>query len=988
MLLLVIAIAANCQFAFGDTTNAVAHFNDVVAPLLAKNCISCHNGFDLKGKLNLQDRDAAFKGGESGKVIVFGDSNKSLLWEHVRDDYMPPENPLGAEDKAILKNWIENGAKWGDESIDVFRFSTNDRAGRDWWSLKPLSRPKLPVGSSTVHPIDALVRERLIDLGIAPSPQADRRTLIRRLSFDLTGLPPSPEEAARFIADASPEAYEKLIDRLLESPQYGERWARHWLDVARYGESDGFEYDRMRPNAWHFRDWVIHALNDDMPYDEFCRLQIAGDILNPDDPNAITATGFLVCGAHDGLIPKGDVMRKIMRQDTLEDFVGTVSQTFLGLTTNCARCHDHKFDPITQQEYYQIAAALSGVNHGERKIPENPEAVKQLRNEIEEISNRISKIEQPVRERILSEREQNKSTIPQGPTPIAAWDFRLGSSDQIGSLHAELQGSAKLTDNGLVVGKEKSFAQSAVLNFEITEKTLEAWVRLGNLDQRGGGAITLQTVDGIVFDSIVFGEREPKRWMAGSNGFQRTKSFNGSEEKDATQQTVHFAISYTKDGTVTAYRNGEPYGTPYKTSSPITYKAGNSRLLFGLRHGTTGQLSGTIERTQLYDRALTADEVKASAGLDSNFVRTEELVQRLSSVQKKERADLLGRRQQLQANLANQIDRKVYAVVTKKSPVTHVLTRGNPLTPSNPVVARGIASIGGVSPDFELSKDAPEAEGRKQLANWVANAQNPLFARVIVNRLWHYYFGQGIVTTPNDLGFNGGMPSNSKLLDWLATELIEKKWSLKALHKVIVTSETYKQSSLNRSEAMSVDADNRFLWKNSSRRLQAEEVRDAILFVAGKLNPSVGGPPFQDVRPYMHRGAQFYEPIDPEGDQFNRRSIYRMWARGGRSPLLDVFDCPDPSAPTPSRASTTTPLQALAMLNNSFVLRMSDELATRIKRDAADQADEQIKRLYQLAYLRHPSHEEISSAVEFVKQNGLGAICRVILNSNEFLHVE
>jgi hypothetical protein len=269
---------------------------------------------------------------------------------------MPPKHPLPAAERAILKDWIVQGAKWGTDPIDPYRYTTSSRAGKDWWSLQPLGT--VPPPGTSAHPIDAFLQVRLAARKLTPSPAADRRTLIRRITFDLTGLPPSPEEIDRFVSDRSDRAYEALVDRLLASPHYGERWARHWLDVAHFGESDGFEYDRMRPHAWRYRDWVIRAFNDNMPYDRFARLQLAGDVLQPNDPAALIATGFLVGGAHDSLMPAGEPLRQIMRQDELEDIVGLVGQTFLGLTVHCARCHDHKFDPIPQRDYYALAGLL------------------------------------------------------------------------------------------------------------------------------------------------------------------------------------------------------------------------------------------------------------------------------------------------------------------------------------------------------------------------------------------------------------------------------------------------------------------------------------------------------------------------------------------------------------------------------------------------------------------------------------------------------
>ena len=357
----------------GHIPTAAGRFDAEIAPLLAAHCLECHNASDKKGGLDLTQQATTLVGGDSGPALVAGNADESLLWQRIRDDEMPPKKPLAAAEKALLREWIAGGAVWGTTPIDRLRYTTSTRAGYDWWSLQPVRRREPPVVRDTAWPrtpIDHFVIAKLEEAGLAPTPPADRRTLIRRLSFDLTGLPPTPDEVAAFVADADPRAYERLVERLLASPHYGERWARHWLDLARFGESNGFEYDEPRRNAWPYRDWVIDALNRDLPFDEFARQQLAGDVLRPDDPEAIKATGFLTAGAYDtaGQNQQSVAMKAVVRQDELEDLVGTISQTFLGLTVNCARCHDHKFDPIRQSEYYQLTSALGGVRHGQRDV--------------------------------------------------------------------------------------------------------------------------------------------------------------------------------------------------------------------------------------------------------------------------------------------------------------------------------------------------------------------------------------------------------------------------------------------------------------------------------------------------------------------------------------------------------------------------------------------------------------------------------------------
>ncbi len=971
-------------------------FDRTVAPILASRCLDCHNSSaEKKGGLDLSQAKTAEAGGDSGKVLAPGKLDESLLWERIDKGEMPPKKGLPEKERAAIKAWIATGAKWGTSPIDPYRYSTAARAGYDWWSLQMLVRPKVPRVESKdanwkKNPVDAFILAKLQARSLTTSPRADRRTLIRRLYFDLIGLPPSPEEVEAFANDESPDAYAQLVQKLLDSPRYGERWARHWLDVAHFGESDGFEYDRMRPNAWRYRDWVIEALNRDLPYDEFARLQIAGDALRPDDPAAVTATGFLVGGAHDSLLPKGDVMQKIMRQDELEDIVAIVGQTFLGVTVNCARCHDHKFDPIKQTDYYRLASALAGVRRGERSLPPQG-APAELAGRREIARKQLAAIEEPIRTAILAEREAAAKQKPAPPKPYANWDFDGDLKDDLGRLSGEAKETARLEKGKLLLDGKSGYVATAPLPTDIKEKTLEAWVRLTNLEQKGGGVIGIQTLDGTYFDSIVFAEKEPQQWLAGSNFFARTQSFEGPKEEQAKDRPVHLAIVYSSDGTITGYRNGLPYGKPYKSSGPLVFKAKESQIVFGMRHGPPGgnkHLAGAIERANFYDRALTPEEVAASAGVASRHISEEELAGRLEPPQRDQRKKLLAEIADLSQQLARFSDPKAFACTPQQpAEATSLLIRGNPQAKGEPIAAAGLSALTSSGSEFGLTPDAPEGERRKRMAEWIASEKNPLFARTIVNRVWQYHFGRGLVDTPNDIGFSGGVPTHPELLDWLASELIRQKWSLKELHRTIVLSATWQQASLPRKEALALDADNRFHWRYSPRRLEAEAIRDAMLSITGQLNPAIGGPSYKDFRPYEHKGAQFYEPQDFVGAEFNRRSVYRMWARGGRNSLLDTFDCPDPSTATPKRGATTTPLQALSLLNNSFTLRMADDLAARVIRDAGEDKSKQIARAIELSYGRPATSAEIATSLPLVEKHGLAPFCRVLLNTNAFLYV-
>jgi hypothetical protein len=994
---------ASLILAMAVGTAQAADFDASVALIFASHCLDCHSGHEPKGGLDLSQVESTMQGGDSGESIAVNDASASLLWERIDSDEMPPEHPLSDDEKNVIRHWIDNGAKWGTSPIDPFAITTTSRAGYDWWSLQPLQSvqpPQIEPSDWAHNEVDLFVLKKLRDAQLEPSPQANPRSLIRRLHFDLNGLPPSPEAVAGFVADPSEKAYGQLVDDLLASQHYGERWGRHWLDVVRFGESDGFERNTPRMNAWPYRDWVIKALNDDLPYDEFVRRQLIGDQLLGGVEGA-AATGFWVAGVHNTVVGGSKRMKQLARQDELEEVLATVGQTFLGLTVNCARCHDHKFDPITQKEFYQLASSISGLGYGERteKSPGAAATLDEINTQLSRLQKQLAVINGQVRQEIIASRLEGETKAAAPPQAFALWEFDSDLRDSRGSLHGTAHGNARL-DNGALVVDGKSFVSTAAIGQDITEKTLEVWVQLDNLNQRGGGAITIGNLNGGVFDSIVFGERESQLWMPGSNGFVRTSSFKGPQEDLATQRPVHVAIVYQADGTITGYRDGIAYGQPVRRAALQKYSAGAADIIFGLRHQPAGGnrfLTGRIHKAALYDRALVPEEVAASAGNSAEYVSEKQITNWLSEDRPNQRTELQARITQMttdrnrQAAIANQ---KIYTLTAGAGTSTNVLLRGDPDNVGDLVAPAAVAAVSGVKADFDLAPDAPEADRRRRLAEWISDTANPLFSRVIANRIWHYHFGTGIVDTPNDLGFNGGRPSHPQLLEWLAARLRDDGFRMKALHRMLVMSSTYRQAAFpEESDSTSlrgseVDANNRLLWRMTPRRLEAESIRDGMLSIAGKLNPQLGGDSFVDVSVVENNGTTYYEPITVDGDDFFRRTVYRFNPRGGRSALLDTFDCPDPANAAPRRAVTTTPLQALSLLNNSFVLQMSDYFAARIESDIGDSVAEQVTRAWQLAVMREPTTAEHRLSVELVDQHGLSALCRGLFNTTEFVLID
>ncbi len=974
-------------------------FDKTIASLLARRCLDCHSGTAPKGGLDLTIAERVRRGGETGPAVVPGRLNASLAWKRVAAGEMPPGKPLSNADRGALKQWILEGARWGTDPIDRFQYTTATRAGTDWWSLQPLTDPRPPVVPDKKWPrgdLDRFIFSRLRANRLVPTPPASPRQLVRRLHIDLVGLPPDPKTVAAFVANPTDTAYARLVDRLLGSPEYGERWGRHWLDVVRFGESNGFERNDPRKNFWPYRDWVIDSLNDDMPYDRFVRLQLTGDLMLPGRQGA-ASSGFLVAGVHNTVVGGSKRMKLLARQDELEDLAASVGQTFLGLTVNCARCHDHKFDPIPTTEYYRVIAALDGVHHGEREVADSSVAgeLAKVTQRVTTLTGQLRAIETAVRQKVLKKRKDSPPAKAgaRRPQPFAEWRFDDNFRDSIGTLHGRPIGGARLDNGALVLDGKTAFVQTTTLETPLAEKTLEAWVQLDNLTQRGGGAISIQTPGGQIFDSIVFGEREAGHWMAGSNGFVRTKSFAGAAEPRATLAPVHFAITYQADGTITGYRDGRLYGKSYKTGFQ-RYAPRQAEIVFGLRHAPTGtnkMLSGRILEARLYDRALPPEAIAASAGKPSSFIQPRELLAAMTPVQRKQHgalttqlAPLLAQRQTLNQKKQS----KLYTITARQPSEMKVHIRGSVANYGPVVTPGGIAAVPGITADFQLAANAGDADRRKRLADWITSPRNALFARVIVNRVWHYHFGQGFITTPSDFGFNGGRPSHPHLFEWLTSRFVQDKYQLKPLHRRIVLSSAYRQGSQPNADGLAVDADNRLLWRITPRRAEAEVVRDSILLVAGQLNPQRGGPGFEDVSTIPNNGTNYYQAADRDDPALHRRTVYRFTPRGGRTAILDTFDCPDPSTAAPTRNVTTTPLQALSLLNNSFVLRMATRMAQRVSKETGNDIGQQVTRAWQLAIQRGPSPRERRLSSELVRQHGLEALCRGLFNVNEFVIIE
>jgi mono/diheme cytochrome c family protein len=925
--------------AVGQTTSvspgpASAGPSAKAAAILTGHCLSCHGPDQRKGGLDLSRRAAALEGGKSGVVLVPGSPDDSPLVDKIEAGEMPPKDALAPEEIATVRAWVLAGAHYPSEPL------TLPRAGADWWSLQPIQRVAVPpsggAGSAWVkNPIDAFVLAKLRAGGLAPAPEAPRAALIRRVSFDLTGLPPTPEAVDQFVADPDPGAYEALVERLLASPHHGERWGRHWLDVVRFGESEGYETNLPRPNAWPYRDYVIRAFNRDTPFPRFVLEQLAGDTGDGADWLTQAATAFLVGGAHD-VVGNGTIEGMLQqRADDLDDMITATGTTFLGLTLQCARCHDHKFDPITQKDYYGLQAILAGVNHGERPIPAPDSVDRQrearvLESELAAIESLLDSSEalaqpgqdQPARAMVNTRRNVERFTPVRARmvrmTILATNNQTEPCLDEVEVYSAATAGSAPPRNVAAASAGGRANASSeypnaaihkiAHLNDGLTGNG-HSWIS----GVPGKGSVTLSWQEPVTIDRVVWGR-------------DREEAFR---DRLATEYYVEAALEPRGWQVVASSLDRVPFDPQAKPSPGAPGGQSNAGL---------GQQRAGLLKVQ--------GAIRARLG-------------------------------ELRAGL------KVYAGTFSQPGRSYLLVRGDP-TKKGPEV--GPAGVAVLKPALVLERQLPEASRRAALARWIADAANPLPARVMVNRVWHYHFGTGIVATPSDFGFNGGRPSHPELLEWLAAAYADGGWRLKPIHRLIVTSATYRQSSRIDEKARAIDGGNRLLWRMTPRRLEAESIRDAILAASGKLDERMGGPGY-NVWEKNTNYVAIYKPRPELGGDAFRRMVYQFKPRSQGDPTFAAFDCPDAALPVPRRNVSTTALQALNLLNSHFLVRQSMSFAWRLDREAGRDPARQADRAFRLAFNRGPTEGELAAAVALIKSHGADALCRALYNANEFIYI-
>ena len=941
-------------------------FEAKVRPILVEHCAKCHGDKKRKAGLRLDSRAAMLEGGDSGPAVAPGKPDESPLIAAVRYEgpNMPPSKKLAPPQVEALTQWVRMGAPWpGSDRPEASTTASGVRKGaftitdedRAHWAFRPLVAPAPPSVADPLwaaNPIDAFIRAGLEAKGLTPNPPATKLELIRRATYDLTGLPPTPAEVDAFLADAAPNAYESLVDRLLASPRYGEKWGRHWLDLVRFAETNSYERDGPKPNAWRYRDYVIRALNQDKPYGRFVREQLAGDELPDRDADSLVATGFYRLGIWDD--EPSD--REQARFDGLDDLVATTGQVFLGLTIDCARCHDHKLDPIPQKDYYRLLAFFRNVNHYRNGGPTDEAPI---------LTDAKSRADHQERVEALKRRRDEL----QAEIVAIEDDFRTRDAQAQGLDRVDLDG----------------------LSYRFYRDT---WDRLPDFDAlkaEAAGKLPRQKFDlaprsrdddiGFVFEGELI---VPK---AGRYTFDL-------DADDGARLTVAGKVAIDHDGV-------HPLGAPKSASVDLPAGRLPIRLDYFQQGGGLG-LNVGWSGPGFARRSLS--ETGKAAAAPKDFAAT--LRAKGPEVLGKDRFERYQKaRRELRELREAKPTTETALCVTEAGPTapdTFVLLRGNPQNRGDKVEPAFPTVLGAPEPVLPMPAPGASTTGRRAaLADWIASPTNPIAPRVMANRVWQYHFGRGIVRSPSNFGRQGEKPTHPDLLNWLAARFVADGGRLKSLHKLIMTSQAYRMSSRANPDALAKDPANDLFWRFDMRRLGAEEVRDSILAVGGVLNLKMGGPgvfpeiPAEVLAGQSVPGAGWGQ--SPPEEQ-NRRSVYVHVKRSLLMPILESFDAAETDRSSPSRFSTTQPTQALAMLNGAFLGRQAANLAGRLRREAGDDPKKQVELALKLVTARPPTAAQIERGVALIESmkaaegarpdDALKAFCLVALNLNEFLYLD
>ncbi len=984
-----------CFISFFTTSAFSVDFVRDVRPIFERHCYECHGAAKQKNDYRLDIKTVALTGGQDhAPNIIAGKSAESPLFRFVsgadKKNSMPPKTKLSSTEIDLLKRWIDEGAVWP-EGVDIAQ--VEDRL--DWWSFKPLQ-----VQVAAIN-IDSYIHAKLAEKGMKPASQADTRTLIRRLYFDLTGLPPTPEEITKYSA----LPYDKLVDDLLASPRYGERWARHWLDLVHYGETHGYDKDKPRLNAWPYRDYVIRAFNNDKPYTRFIEEQIAGDVLYPGTTDGITALGFISAGPWDYIghaeVPETKLDGKIARHLDRDDMVQNTIGTFCSLTVQCAQCHYHKFDPISQEDYYSLQAVFAGVDRTDIDYYPDDTSMQKfvvLQKQKKQLTDEIVALEDPLKKKAgdayIALSKRIDGAAEKNANPNAKPDFGYHSSVS--------------PSQDTVKWVQVDLGQSVQVDRIVLKPCYDDFGKIGG----GFGFPVRFKIE--VSDDPTFTTNVALVWRKHDATFINDFANPGLKPfETGTAGDDGITGRYVRVTAVKLARRSNDYIFALAELEVYGRKAGQN-----LAAGRFVTSLDSIEASPRWRRANLTDGIAPESRSDEDkkrLIRERDALM-LAQGNDTTKIKLRALRQQRDALPPLPAPQKVYAGAvlhgsgsfkgTHGTPrIIHVLKRGDMKQPAQEVSANSITQL---SQRFGLPfqvEGTEESYRRAALAKWITDKNNALTWRSIVNRIWQHHFGRGLVDTANDFGRMGSQPSHSELLDWLAlTFRDDLNGSLKKLHKLIVMSETYRQTSSafksRKSGAAgkldsgllndtSLDANNVYLSHQNRRKLDAESIRDAILAVSGKLDLTMGGPSFQDfiIEKPQHSPHYEYQLHDPEDPKSHRRSIYRFIVRSQQQPFMTIMDCADPSMRVDKRNESLSPLQALAMMNNGLTVAMAKHFAERVSKEAHG-TEAQISRALALALCRIPHSDELVPLVDFAKREGLENACRLILNLNEFSFID
>jgi Protein of unknown function (DUF1553)/Protein of unknown function (DUF1549)/Planctomycete cytochrome C len=935
----------------------IEFFENKIRPVFRKHCYECHSsqGSKMRGGLAIDSKAGLLKGGDSGPALVPGKAKESLIIKALRhngDLRMPPRSKkLGDDVIDDFERWINMGAPDPRQGQVVASNTIDVEKGRKLWSFQPLAKVAPPAVKNQAWvrtPVDRFILAKLEASNLVPNQQISRERLLRRAYFDLHGLPPTAAELEAFANDSSLDTYEKLLDRLLASERFGERWGRHWLDLVRFAESGGFEYDRERPNAYHYRDFVIKALNQDMSYDQFVRWQIAGDHLRPHDLNAVAATGFLIAG---GVPEETAKTRELFRYNRLDDMISTLGSSMLGLTIGCARCHAHKYDPIPQEDYYRLIACLSRIDSDDVNVDPNPEGYRKARAVFDQANATVLGARTHFEKAELPNRIQEFHKIgKENPAWITLAPYVLPGGNAADSANLAPKQVGKGGQHGTFNLQAHTFLKN-ISGFRIDASPgkkflpLELQVMAKRFNGTGGEvAIPLKELpshDNQQPVSSVLYETD------GANDFDGGMVLTVSFRYKADEQnkfTVSFATSARPlklEGSIEPQIRGEPAILLAREKGQFTNR-NRSAVMYWIR-------LGDAEVDKIYQAAEAVEKHAPVASIT------------------------------------------VFAATSKKIIDVHFLVRGE-VEKKGAVMTPGFVQVLMNAADGSQrwtgetgAKQSSSAASRVALADWITDADHGaghLLARVIVNRLWQHHLGRGIVSTPNDFGAQGERPTHAELLDYLARELINKGWKLKPIHKLIMTSAVYMQAGDVIPANMKTDPQNRLWWRRPARRLEAEAIRDSILAVSGTLDLTMYGP-----------GK--FDSNSP------RRSVYLTVKRSQLNPLLQTFDAPEPIQSIGERSVTTVPTQSLAFLNSPFVLEAAGKIADRIADKSGKITEETIHRAYMTVLSRRPTPTERQRLHAFFRRQAesygqtpearnLAFIdcCQILLCLNEFIFVD